>query len=277
MTNVAFPIAILLLATSNANGHGARNGWIKPPTPDNVSASDYQYEIDGTMYTGYVAFPSNFDPVTSIKGTLLAHQWYGLGDMEKYRCEEVASTLGYLCFALDVYGTGVRATDDAEAGLLMDALLADPAELHARIQGSLNTMLALPTAAPFPSLNTSAVSANGYCFGGLMVLELARFGGAEVAAVTSFHGELGNLTSQSLDTIDASVFVHHAELDFQGDEALRLFEEEMKTQDVGVWSTKYYGHMEHGWTDPSSDVYDHFQGELAHRDMFAAYRLLFGE
>ena len=51
-----------------------------------------------------------------------------------WRAEEVASTLGYLCFALDVYGTGVRATDDAEAGLLMDALLADPAELHARIQ-----------------------------------------------------------------------------------------------------------------------------------------------
>lgn len=62
----------------------------------------------------------------------------------------------------------------------------------------------------------------------------------------------------------------------QGDEALRLLEEEMETQDVGVWSTKYYGHMEHGWTDPSSDVYDPFQGELAHQDMFAAYRLLFG-
>jgi hypothetical protein len=48
--------------------------------------------------------------------------------------EEVASTLGNLCFALDVYGTGVRATTDAEAEALMDALLADPTELHARIQ-----------------------------------------------------------------------------------------------------------------------------------------------
>jgi dienelactone hydrolase len=51
-------------------------------------------------------------------------------------------------------------------------------------------MLALPSIT-YPAVNATAVSANGYCFGGLMVLELARFGGSEVAAVTSFHGEVG--------------------------------------------------------------------------------------
>jgi dienelactone hydrolase len=56
------------------------------------------------------------------------------------------------------------------------------------VQGSLDAMLTLPNT--FPPVNSSDVSANGYCFGGLMVLELARFGGAEVRAVTSFHGEV---------------------------------------------------------------------------------------
>jgi len=75
------------------NGHGTRSGWVKPPTPAGVTGNDFQYEMDGSSYTGYVAFPTQFDKTSLVKGTLLAHQWYGLGDMEKYRCGKPATCI----------------------------------------------------------------------------------------------------------------------------------------------------------------------------------------
>jgi hypothetical protein len=39
--------------------------------------------------------------------------------------------------------------------------------------------------------------------------------------------------------------------------------------------TKYYGHMEHGWTDPSQAVYSYVEAESAHADMFGLYKILF--
>jgi dienelactone hydrolase len=171
---------------------------------------------------------------------------YGLGDMERFRCEELAATLKWPCFALDVYGTGVRPSTDAEAAATMDELTSNPTELHARIQSSLDALLSLPTTcaaaglgnSTCPNVDAARTTANGYCFGGQMVLELARFGGAEVAAVTSFHGELDNLTATP-PNIQAVVSVHHAQLDFQGDEALRTFETEMEANAVAHWFTKY--------------------------------------
>jgi dienelactone hydrolase len=198
--------------------------------------------------------------------------------MERYRCEEAAATLGWPCFALDVYGTGVRPATDAEAEGNMTALTEDPTELHARLAGSLAALLA-PGLGLFPApINASAVVANGYCFGGQMALELARGccgGGQVVAAVTSFHGELDSLTPAAEEQVTALVSVHHAQLDFQGDGALRAFESEMESQDVAHWATKYYGHMEHGWTDPSLAVYSRVEAETAHQDMFGTYQLLF--
>ena len=69
--------------------------------------------------------------------------------------------------------------------------------------------------------------------------------------------------------------MHHAELDFQGDDVLRALEGELEEQNVTRWSTTYYGHMEHGWTDPSLSVYSYIEAEAAHASMFGLYRLLF--
>ena len=57
-----------------------------------------------------------------------------------------------------------------------------------------------------PAVNQSALMANGYCFGGTMVLELARTG-AQLLGVSSFHGELHNLTAMSGDNITCAVQV----------------------------------------------------------------------
>lgn len=111
-----------------------------------------------------MAYPTEYaqesEPAT-VPGVLIAHQWYGLGDMEMYRAEEMASTMGYVAFALDVYGTGVRATSDDEAEALMDALLEDPEELRSRIVGGMGQLKSFDEV----NVNATALTANGYCFG----------------------------------------------------------------------------------------------------------------
>ena len=153
-------------------------------------------------------------------GVIVGHQWMGLGDMERYRCDQLAAA-GYFAFALDVYGKGVRPTTVAEAQGNVSAVEKNLTDFHAKLRHAVEMVKG------FGLINQTHMFANGYCFGGEMVLELARLGVPEVKGVASFHGELGNLTAQSSDKITAVVQVHHADLDFQHAQGLLDFEDEM--------------------------------------------------
>ena len=243
--------------------------------------------IAGKPYQGYVAFPTpaaQVSSATTSNGTganksapllvpvLIAHQWMGLGAMEQFRAEEMA-TFGFFAFALDVYGKGVRPSTPAAAGAASSALKADVPEFHKRIDAGVAMLLDTAPQAAKMQVNATAALANGYCFGGVMVLELARTG--QMLAVASFHGELGNITGQETDNIRAAVQVHHADLDFSGAAGLLGLEDEMRSQNVSVWQTAKYGNVEHGWTDPTSAKYNDQAAQQAHASMrhFYAYQL----
>jgi len=68
-------VVLALLLAGQVSAHGPRNGWIKPPTPAGVTAADLEYFVDGSSYTGYVAFPDQGGAQGVTPGTLLAHQW----------------------------------------------------------------------------------------------------------------------------------------------------------------------------------------------------------
>ena len=105
-----------------------------------------------------------------------------------------------------------------------------------------------------------------------MVLELARRQIPNLRAVSSFHGELSNLLPNRTDTVSAIVQVHHASLDYQGDQGLQAFEDEMRNKKVVHWSTSKYGSdVSHGWTDPTSMNYRPFYAEQSHSAMFRLY------
>jgi hypothetical protein len=87
---------VLLSAPWLACAHGPREvGWVKPPTPAGVTARSYEYSVGSQSYTGYLAFPTALGSSAAGPGTLLAHQWYGLGEMEMYRCEQVRHRLAF--------------------------------------------------------------------------------------------------------------------------------------------------------------------------------------
>ena len=255
-------LAALLAAPVLVVAHGGPRVWEKPATPPGVVSHDVNYtvyDLEGVRrsYTGFVAAPA--DSSKTYPGVLVAHQWMGLGDMEKFRAEEMAS-YGYAAFALDVYGSGIRPSNAKEAAGNCSKLEAEPAELHKRVYAGLDLLKAMPV------VNTSAIVANGYCFGGVMVLELARTG-ADLLGVSSFHGEFANLTSQDNDDIKTAVQVHHADLDFQPASALLAFEDEMRSHNVSVWATTKYGNCAHGFTDPTSTAYNRQAASQSHASM----------
>lgn len=246
------------------------HNW-KRPHFNSIISHDFDYTLDGKTYEGYVSYPEQNIFDNELPGVLIGHQWMGLGQMEKFRADEMAS-YGYVSFALDVYGKGIRPKTPEEARGNVTELKSHPAEFHKRVNKGLEILMSLGEG---PVVNKSALVANGYCFGGLMVLELARLG-TSLVGVASFHGDLGALQDPSQDKIKAAIQVHHADLDSQGDDGLLKFENEMRNNGVQTWATTKYGNCQHGWTDPFSSIYEEQAAKQSHASMRHFYSYLLG-
>ena len=145
-----------------------------------IKTETIEYKDGDTTLEGYLAY----DTATAGKApaVLVVHQWKGLTDYEKKRCEMLAK-LGYVAFAVDIYGKGIRPTTVAEAGAQAGKYKSDRALLRQRVNAGLAWLR------KNERVDASHIAAIGYCFGGTTVIELAR-SGAEVAGVVSFHGGL---------------------------------------------------------------------------------------
>jgi dienelactone hydrolase len=168
-----------------------------------MNTKDITYKSGDKTLTGYLADGSSGKKAP---GILVCHQGGGLRDHEKERARMLAE-LGYVAFALDVYGTIV--TKMEEAMPLMNALLADPNELRARAKAGLDVLKAQP------NVDTKRLAAIGFCFGGGLVLELSR-AMPELSCVVAFHPGMSGPTSLAeKDTrpVKAKVMVCAGQLD----------------------------------------------------------------
>ena len=141
-----------------------------------------EYKDGDTVLEGFLAYDTA--GAKSKPGVLVVHEWTGLGDYVKKRSEQLAK-LGYVAFAADIYGKGVRPSDPKEAGKTAGIYKGDRALMRSRVNAGLS---ALKRQEGVDAARTAAI---GYCFGGTAVLELAR-SGAEVQGVVSFHGGLAS-------------------------------------------------------------------------------------
>ena len=143
------------------------------------------YEHNGVKLEGYLAYDDAITPggrANSLRpGVLIAHEWWGLNDYVKGRANQLAG-LGYVAFALDMYGAGV-ATTDARAAAELAQQFHDSPLMAERARAGLDQLLRTGL------VDRTRVAAIGYCFGGTAVLALA-FSGAPLAAVVTFHGGL---------------------------------------------------------------------------------------
>jgi dienelactone hydrolase len=197
------------------------------------------YFHDGLPLEGYAAF----DPALPWPrpGVLVCHMWKGLVPFVEERTRALAS-LGYVAFALDLYGRGVRPRTNEEAAREMGKLVRDISLLRARARAGLARL------ADSPLVRGCEVAALGYCFGGGVALELAR-DGADLAAAISFHGLLDTPRRAARGAVQARVLAFHGVLDpMVSEEHVRAFQREM--EDAGAdWQLVVYGRAGHGFTN----------------------------
>jgi dienelactone hydrolase len=207
-----------------------------------VTTKDIEYRADGTIMVGRLAIPDGVGPRPAV---LIAHEGLGLDDHQRGRAELLAE-LGYVAFALDYHGGGRWLSDRDEAMARLAVLGADPDRIAAIAGAGLEVLLAQPRA------DASKVAAIGYCFGGTMVLELAR-GGADLKAVVGFHPGLTTVRPQDANNITAKILVCVGSEDpFVPVDQRLAFEAEMRAAGAD-WRMNLYGGVEHSFTHPGAD------------------------
>lgn len=213
----------------------------------NVSAQtlktlSVEYKDHDVTLDGYLAY----DPAVRGKRpiVLVVHEWKGINDYVKKRCDQLA-TMGYVVFAPDIYGKGVRPESAADAGKEATKYKSDRKLMQQRMIAGLNK------AKTFSEGDTSKIVVIGYCFGGTAALELGR-SGADVDGIVSFHGGLNNPDPANAAKIKAKVLVCHGAIDPNVPvKEVQTFMEEMNQAKVDYQFIAYSGAV-HAFTNPSS-------------------------
>ena len=204
-------------------------------------------------------------------GVLVVHEWWGLNEYPKQRAKQLAE-MGYVAFAVDMYGKGVVAKTPAEAKDLAGKVKGDRKLMRSRVLAGLEAMRKQE------QVDGAKIAAIGYCFGGTTVLELAR-GGADVLGVVSFHGGLDSPAPADGKNIKCKVLVQAGADDpFQKPEDLTAFESEMRDAKVD-WEITFYGGAVHSFTQPSPGFVNpgaHYN-EKADKRSWAAMKHFFTE
>jgi dienelactone hydrolase len=173
---------------------------------------------------------------------LISHAWGGRDEFVAEKAKRLAQ-LGYLGFALDMYGNGKLGGSAEENNQLMQPFLADRAMLQQRIKAALATVKLMPW------VDDSKIAAMGFCFGGLCVLDLARTG-VDIKGVVSFHGLLGAPDNLKDVAIMAKILALHGHDDpMVPIEQVVAFEQEM-TAAGADWQLHAYGNTMHAFTNP---------------------------
>jgi len=216
------------------------------PSWAQIKVQTVDYKQGDTVLEGYLAYD---DAVKGQRpGILVVHEWKGLNGYAKKRADMLAQ-LGYVAFAADIYGKGIRPMTTADAGATAGKYKADRSLFRARVNAGLDVLRSQP------NVDASKLAAIGYCFGGTAVLELGR-SGADVKGIVSFHGGLSTPTPQDAKNIKAKVLVLHGAADpFVKADEVSAFEKEMKSAGVDYRLIKYPGAM-HGFTNPDNKGID---------------------
>ena len=208
-----------------------------------ISGETLSYSANGTTLNGYLAYDDAIDGARP--GVIVIHEWWGLDGYIRERADKLAG-LGYSALALDMYGDGKTAANPDEAGTMMNSVLNDMESGTARLKAGHAALAA------HASADADRIAAIGYCFGGAMVLHMARIG-MPLSAVVSFHGALGSFHKPSPGEVKARVLVcHGADDEFISEEEVTGFKAEMDAGEVDYEFIAYEGAL-HGFTSREAD------------------------
>ena len=200
-----------------------------------------EYQVRGVAMIGYLAV-DRVSGASDRPGVLLMHEGGGQDDNVRARADGLAE-LGYLVFALDYLGGGcLHPLDTAQARL--GELFDDLAATRELAVAGYDVLVAQP------GVDGDRVAAVGFCFGGVMALELAR-SGVPLRAAIGLHPAFAVASAAESANIGASVLmICGADDPLVSAQDRRRFEEEMREAHVADWRLEVYGGVGHSFTNP---------------------------
>ena len=208
-----------------------------------IQTREIQYNAaDGQRLVGYFAAPSSQTPHA---GIIVAPEWWGRNEYTEQRARELAEH-GYAALAIDMYGDKNVTTDAKQAYEWMMQTFADADTIVNRAQAGLDTLAAQP------EVNPTQLAAIGFCYGGKVVLDLAR-SGAPLKAVATFHATLAPKAPAVEGQIQGEILVLHGELDSMVTlDDVASFREEMHAAQV-EHEVIVFEDAKHGFSNPLAD------------------------
>ncbi len=207
-----------------------------------IRGEEVSYQVGDTTLTGYLAFDAN--QRGQRPGVIVVHEWWGHNDYVRTRAHMLAS-MGYTAFALDMYGDGKQAAHPDDAQKFMMEVMSNAEMAQQRFVAAREILEQHETTYP------DKTAAIGYCFGGAVVLQMAR-NGLDLNGVASFHGNLATESPAMEGQVVAKILVMHGADDpFVPEEQVKAFQMEMEGAAADFEFIAYPGAV-HAFTNPGA-------------------------
>lgn len=240
-----------------------------------LQTEEIHYRVGDEQFTGYLAYDDRTRGERP--GILIVHEWWGHNEFSRQQAEKLA-TEGYTAFALDMYGSGKLADHPDDARRFMQAATENSAAIRERFEAAMQLLQDHAT------VDADRIAAQGYCFGGAVVLNMARMG-LDLAGVVSIHGPLASPLHAEPGQVKARVQVYTGGADqmVPADQVAALVQE-MQSAGVDLTLTSFPG-VKHSFSNPDADAvatrfgmpigYDRQAAERTWRGTLAFYHDLF--
>jgi len=213
-----------------------------PSVHAEVKTKEVEYKQGSTVMQGFLAW----DDAQRGKrpGVVIVHEWWGHNQHARTQATRLAQA-GYVGFALDMYGKGKLAKHPQDAKAFVAEATKDPVEERARFTAALAQLKSAP------QVDGPKIAAIGYCFGGAVVLDMARLG-EDLAAVGTFHGSLSSKLTSPKGLKTRVLVMTGADDPMIGPDAIAAFRKEMTDAGARFEIISYPG-AKHSFTNPDAD------------------------
>ncbi len=239
----ACSFALMLLSSScNDTTDDKTEGNKSETKAPKLKEETVAYTVDTLNMKSFVVYDENISGKRP--AVLIVHEWWGLNDYIMRRARMLAE-MGYVAMAVDMYGNDRKGNNPDEAGKLAMPYYQNPQMTRKVFDAALNEFK------KNPNVDQTKIAGIGYCFGGGVLLNLARMG-EPLNGVVSFHGSLVG-TPADKDLTKAAILVCHGEADsFVSNEEVAKFKKQMDS--IGkAYTFKSYPKAQHAFTNPQAD------------------------